>query len=284
MSGVSPRHLRPPRLAEVIAQELRDRILSGELPDGALLPKQEDLIEEFGVSLPSIRESLRVLETEGLVVVQRGNVGGAVVHHPGPAKAAYMLALVLQARGVPLGDVMTAIRAIEPVCAAACADRTDRAEALLPGLRATLDDAASVVGEGMRYAALARRFHHELVAHCGNETMILVVGALESLWSVHVSHLARRTNLGAYEDEGRRRRTLDEHEAIYHAIERGDARAAHRAVARHLAGPEEGDAAQPVRYAFDFATLVDAALARDGVAGEVVPVRPGGLDASGPIL
>ena len=270
----SPARLRQPRLAEVIARELRERILSGELPDGALLPKQEDLIEEFGVSLPSVREGLRVLETEGLVVVQRGNVGGAVVHRPGPAKAAYMLALVLQARAVPLGDVMVAIRAIEPVCAAACAERPDRAGEVLPHLRATLDEAAAVVGDGPAYAALARRFHHELVERCGNETMIVVVGALESLWSVHVEHLARRTDLGAYEDEARRRRTIDEHEAIYLAIEHGDARAAHRATATHLAGPEEGDAVRPVHYAVDVGAVVDAGLTRDALTGGA-PGGPG---------
>ena len=247
----------------MIAEELRARILSGELADGALLPKQEDLLEEFGVSLPSIREGLRVLETEGLIVVQRGNVGGAIVRRPQPAKAAYMLALVLQSRSVPLGDVMAAIRAIEPICAAACADRADRAEAVLPRLRAILDEAEAVVGEALSYADLARRFHGELVACCGNETMILVVGALESLWSVHVSHSARKASLGVYEDEGRRRSTIKEHERIYRAIEKGDARAAHRAAAGHLTGSLSGDGDRQLPYAFDFASVVDASLARD---------------------
>src|SRR4051794_13103182 len=94
--------LRQPRLAEMVAAVLRDRIVSGELEDGAMLPKQEDLLAEFRISPPPMREALRILETEGLITVRRGNTGGAIVHRPQPGKAAYMMGLVLQSRAVPL--------------------------------------------------------------------------------------------------------------------------------------------------------------------------------------
>jgi GntR family transcriptional repressor for pyruvate dehydrogenase complex len=97
--------LRQPRLAEMVADVLRRRILAGQLADGSMLPKQEELIDEFGVSKPSMREALRILETEGLITVQRGNVGGAIVHAPQASNAAYMLGLVLQSRSVSLYDV-----------------------------------------------------------------------------------------------------------------------------------------------------------------------------------
>src|SRR6201996_595515 len=115
----------------MVADGLRERILSGELADGAMLPKQDDLLAEFRVSPPSIREALRILETEGLITVQRGNVGGAIVHRPQPAKAAYMLGMVLQSRAVDLLDVQNALRSLEPVCAAAAASRPDRETTLL---------------------------------------------------------------------------------------------------------------------------------------------------------
>src|SRR4249920_1360984 len=124
MTAAAPkpqRHrMRQPRLAEMVSDALRDRILSGELADGALLPKQEELLAEFGVSQPPIREALRILETEGLITVQRGNVGGAVVHRPQAAKAVFMLGMVLQSRRATLGDVLTAMVAFEPACAGAC--------------------------------------------------------------------------------------------------------------------------------------------------------------------
>src|SRR5438309_709655 len=100
-ADLGPRQqLRQPRLAEMVAAALRKRIVSGGIEDGGMLPKQEDLMAEFGISLPPMREALRILETEGLITVRRGNTGGAVVHQPQATKAAYMLGLVLQSRDV----------------------------------------------------------------------------------------------------------------------------------------------------------------------------------------
>ena len=95
------RHQRVPqlRIAETVAAELRNRILT---EDNYRLPIQEQLVKDFGVSYPSIREALRILETEGLVTVRRGSVGGADVHRPDEFSAAYHLGLSLQAARVTL--------------------------------------------------------------------------------------------------------------------------------------------------------------------------------------
>jgi DNA-binding FadR family transcriptional regulator len=69
------------RVAESVAAELRARIL-GQGGEDYQLPTQDQLMAEFGVSHPSIREAIRILETEGLVTVRRGKVGGAQVHRP----------------------------------------------------------------------------------------------------------------------------------------------------------------------------------------------------------
>jgi DNA-binding FadR family transcriptional regulator len=129
------KQLRQPRLAEMVAAELRERILSGAIPDGGSLPKHEDLLEEFQVSGPSVREAFRILETEGLITVRRGNVGGAVVHVPQPSTAAYMLGVVMQAHDVSLSDVAAALQKIEPLCVALCAARSFRKRTIVPRLR-----------------------------------------------------------------------------------------------------------------------------------------------------
>ncbi len=63
--------LRQPLVAELIADTIRTRILRREPGYEESLPKQETLLDEFQVSKPSIREALRILETEGLVRVRR---------------------------------------------------------------------------------------------------------------------------------------------------------------------------------------------------------------------
>ena len=91
----------PVRLREKpqqIADALRRLILSGELSEGDSLGHEPELVERFGVSRPSLREALRILEAEGLITVVRGVLGGVVVHEPHERMAARTAALVLQAR------------------------------------------------------------------------------------------------------------------------------------------------------------------------------------------
>jgi DNA-binding transcriptional regulator YhcF (GntR family) len=66
------RRLSSRRTAEIVADELRQQIIDGRLADGDLLPGQKQLVEHFNVSLVSVREALRILETEGLVSVNVG--------------------------------------------------------------------------------------------------------------------------------------------------------------------------------------------------------------------
>ena len=223
----------------MVADELRERILSSDLPDGSLLPKQEDLLEEFRVSMPSIREALRILETEGLITVLRGNTGGAAIRLPQVSKVAYMLALVLQSRAVGVGDVADALRDLEALCAARAAERDDRARTVVPVLAARIAASEAAIDDADEYVHQARLFHEELVAGCGNETFMLMVGALESLWSSHVDRLARRTaRLGEFAEVAVRKKMLDDHVRLVNAIRRGDARKAEQLMRAHYAQPE----------------------------------------------
>ena len=228
---------RPPRLAESVADSLRERILSQEFADGDSLPKQEDLVREYRVSLPSVREALRVLETEGLITVQRGKIGGSIVHVPRAGKVAYMLGMVLQSRAVPVDDVVHAIGQIEPLCARACAERSDRRRAVVPTLRRTVKASEAVLRDPQEFARLARRFHEEIVATCGNQTFIVMVGALESLWSAQMSVASDGTPLGDFEMQGTRERSAAEHRRLLECIIAGDADGAEQVAREHQGAP-----------------------------------------------
>src|SRR5690349_15595404 len=66
---------RPREKPQLVADELRRMIVAGEFKDGELLGQEPELIDRFGVSRPSLREALRILETEGLISVVRGARG-----------------------------------------------------------------------------------------------------------------------------------------------------------------------------------------------------------------
>ena len=240
--------VRPQRVAELVAGRLRDRILRGEMRDGDLLPKEDELREEFPVSKPSMREALRILETEGLVTVRRGNQGGAVVHRPTAADAAYTLAIVLSGQRVSIDDVAASLREVEPACAALCAGRADRGEAVVPPLRGLYEESLAAVEDLVAVTALSRRFHETLVELCGNRTLILVVGALEALWSSHESAWAVHRAEPEAVPVDERRAALAVHGEIVDLIEAGDAAGVRQRVASHRESvqwyprPESGDA------------------------------------------
>ena len=257
--------------AEAIADELRERILSGEIGTGWVLPKLEELTDEFGASKVTVREALRILETEGLVSVQRGNVGGALAHLPTPGNAAYTLSLVLEGRRVTTDDVARAIERLEPLCAELCAERPDRESAVLPALRKAQADLEESLekGDSRSVAEACRRWHESLVANCGNETTAVVLGAIEAIWTAQIrAEGARSSAEGVPLAEALARRAYDEHAHIQRLIEAGDGVGAAEAARRHLGAAQPGAAVVVYPSAGDAdVRVVDAVLTRDEVLG-----------------
>jgi GntR family transcriptional regulator, transcriptional repressor for pyruvate dehydrogenase complex len=227
--------VRQPRLAELVAAKLRERIVSGRLTDGDVLPKQEDLGAEFGVSKPTMREAIRVLESEGLIEVQQGRFGGAVVHVPKVENIAVTMALVLETNGVQLPDVGLALQAIEPACVRLCALRPDRLEAVVPRLEELHAAAPEAVTDDERVVALSREFHEALAALCGNASLTLCAGALERLWTAHEGSWAEQAAHGhGFPELRTRREALEEHARVIECIRAGDGDGAVAAALAHL--------------------------------------------------
>jgi GntR family transcriptional regulator, transcriptional repressor for pyruvate dehydrogenase complex len=219
----------------MVAGLLRERILDGTLSDGDSLPRQEDMLEEFAVSKPSLREALRILEAEGLITVRRGNRGGAIVHAPRARNAGDTIGLVLKAQRVPVGDLRDALRHLEPLCAGLCAARADRRRAVVPRLKAAHDASLKVIDNEVEFVQQARRFHEELVAGCGNETLKLVVGALESLWSKQEEDWAKEATVaGGFPARERRMEGVRAHERLIELIQAGEEMHVARAARKHL--------------------------------------------------
>jgi DNA-binding FadR family transcriptional regulator len=236
LSPLNERQLHLPRIADVIADRIRELIISGEIADGERLPRLETLIEQFGVSAPSMREALRILEAEGLIAVKRGNVGGAIVQRPNAKTAAYNLALVLGSRGVNVGDVADALAELEPLCTMFCARRGDRNERVLPDLR-RLNDATrdALHSDELAFNEVASSFHAAVVRNCGNATLTLVVGALQSVWLTDVREwVASAIAHGTYFSVSERQETLEFHEQLADLIADGDEQRAYDVMRRHI--------------------------------------------------
>jgi DNA-binding FadR family transcriptional regulator len=214
---------------------LRDDILSGRLKEGDVLPSQESLFGEFGVSPPAVREAIHILETDGLISVRRGNVGGAVVHLPTAERTAHMISMVLQARAATPVDVSEALMHLEPICAGMCATREDRMTEVVPYLQDEIDTQTEQFDDVSHYVPNARHFHETLVARCGNEPMILLIGSLELIWSAHESSVWSDDGEPAPMVGKTRRAALRDHQRLLDAIREGNAARAVRLAQEHLA-------------------------------------------------
>ncbi len=228
---IGAHRIRQPRVAEIVAAQLREGILSGRIKEGDVLPSQEALLQEFGVSPPALREAIHILETDGLISVRRGNVGGAVVHPPSAERTAHMISMVLQTRAATPSDVSEALLHLEPICAGMCASREDRMTEVVPQLQAEIDLQAEQFEDLSRYVPNARRFHEALVSCCGNESMILLIGSLEFIWSAHESSVWSDDDV----NHTTMRAALRDHQRLLDAIRDGNASRAVRLAQEHLA-------------------------------------------------
>ena len=232
---MAAQRFRQPRVAEIVASKLRDDILSGRLKEGDVLPSQESLFVEFGVSPPALREAIHILETDGLISVRRGNVGGAVVHRPTAERTAHMISMVLQARAATPVDVSEALMHLEPICAGMCAARDDRMTEVVPYLQNEIDIQTEQFDDVSRYVPNARRFHETMVSRCGNEPMILLIGSLELIWSAHESSVWNDDGQPVPMVDNTRRAALRDHQRLLDAIAEGNAARAVRLAQDHLA-------------------------------------------------
>ena len=225
------RQVRVPKTAELVAAQLRRRIIKGELSEGEALPPEATLMEQFGVSRPTLREAFRVLEAEALISVRRGAHGGARVHAPDSSVAARYAGLLLEHRGTTVEDVYQASALLEPPCVALLA-RT-RTKSDIATLREVLAQADDLNADPLVVLAAQQAFHHAIVELTGNQTMTVLAGMLR-----HIVDLANEAYVSAEAAQPNARRAAGKgqktHAQVIDLIEAGDAEKASDLWRRHL--------------------------------------------------
>jgi DNA-binding FadR family transcriptional regulator len=177
--GASARSpIRIPKTAELVADEIRRMITRGQLKEGDTLQTEAQIITNFAVSRPTIREAFRILESEKLISVSRGSRGGALVHAPQAEQVARYAGYVLQSRQASYADVYQARAIIEPPSARLVAEtRSKDAPAIL--LEVIEEQRAAKATD--RFGQAVADFHSKLIELTGNQTLILLSGALDGI-------------------------------------------------------------------------------------------------------
>jgi GntR family transcriptional repressor for pyruvate dehydrogenase complex len=212
--------------ADGVFEQLRGQILSGELDSGAQLPNERELAAALGVNRASVREAVKRLEFLELVDVVHGQ--GTFVR-PFAASSSLQLveSLLLDPRTVTAALMRqilefrrdVTLRVVELAALRRTAAQIERGRALLERER-------GVSAEPMRALDLDLELNQLLGEASGN----LMYQLVSNLFSKLVARLGP-----LYYNERRDwRRSLETHEEMFAAVERGDAPEARTLIARML--------------------------------------------------
>jgi DNA-binding FadR family transcriptional regulator len=219
--GSPGRRVRPQKMADLVANRIREIIARGELKDGEWLPTEAELMARLGVSRPTLREAFRLLEADSLVTIRRGPPGGARVTVPGPEAAASLFGLLLTLSGTTLADVYTARAALEPAAVrrlVECGSEQDRR-----ALAAEVDVIRAAAPDPVRFSTAMVRFHQRVVELSGNRTLGTVAGMLVEIVNRHHFRTYRRDALTGERLRIDHARILVSYQRLLELVDAGDA-------------------------------------------------------------
>jgi GntR family transcriptional repressor for pyruvate dehydrogenase complex len=218
-------------MADVVARDLRTSIVRGTLKEGARLPPLERLGAQFGVSLAVVREAVRILETEGLLEIQRGAIGGIAIKTPTLDVVARAVGVYLQYQKVTVEDLLTARLGMEPFAAARLAAKPT--PKMIRTLKGLIETAHTCVADPLAFAKAATAFHQAIVALTGNKTLSAVHAALLNIVDAELTSMAARRGKGPSTAE-RREKGVKSYYHLLNLIKAGDSAGAEQHWTRHL--------------------------------------------------
>jgi GntR family transcriptional repressor for pyruvate dehydrogenase complex len=158
------------KATDLIAEQIRQRIFSGEYRTGDVLPSEAELVVQTASSGSSVRGALRILETQGLIHMKQGRSGGAIVKVPGQEELETTMSQLIRGQDISLKELLGMQDAIEPLCArlaAECRTEADIAaisEALELIMKHDGDVPSLLEAHSVWHIAVSRASHNQLLS------------------------------------------------------------------------------------------------------------------------
>jgi DNA-binding FadR family transcriptional regulator len=211
--------VRIPKAAELVSKELRNQIVRGVLKMGDSLTGEAELMTRFGVSRPTLREAIRILESEGLVRISRGARGGASVLSPSINIAARHIGFVLQANGTTLTDIYRVHMIVEPAAARIVAENSRKTAPAI--LRRCIEESRAQIDEDFGFGIATARFRNTLIEQANVPTLTLLMGMLNRIFELSWGTLTATAGR-QLDNAPDKRRGLRSLERLVEYIEAGD--------------------------------------------------------------
>jgi len=214
--------IKKTRIAEEVADRIRELMLDGTFPPGQPLPSERHLAERFGVSRGSIRDALRTLETIGLVETRHGQ--GTFPLELSVDRLVAPLASVMSYRADLQDELLDVRRMFEPAVARVAALRASEED--LAELQRILDAQRQKLKSGQSAIAEDTAFHAVLARSTRNRVVMSIMATLNDLLVESRTQSLLQT--------GRPARSVEGHEAVVAALRRRDAEGASQAMYQHI--------------------------------------------------
>jgi GntR family transcriptional repressor for pyruvate dehydrogenase complex len=219
--------IKKTRIHEEVVSQIHELIREGRFKAGDQLPSERELAETFQVSRTSVREALRALEAQGLIISRTGT-GNFVSDLPVESLVAPLAKLLIEEKNA-LADVFELRKLIEPQIASLAAVRATPRD--IERMKRLLDKQKEQVEQGATGVDADTEFHFAIGQATQNHAIEkLVSGLLDVL-----SH-SREESL---QTSGRRQASIDSHLAIVAAIEKHDEAKAREAMRYHIEQVEQ---------------------------------------------
>jgi GntR family transcriptional repressor for pyruvate dehydrogenase complex len=220
----APRVLRRPvKAPERVSLDIIRDIVAQGLKPGDRLPLETDMLALYGVSRPTLREALRMLEIQGLIVIKTRV--GMTVGRASPINLARSLTLYLTLAGVSYQELLDAWRLAEPLLARMAAANPDRervADLIGPHVDADKPD-----HDESHDIAAGYGLHAAIGKLAGNRVLSLLLMSVGLMVGEEIMSLARPNRLSPT--------TAADHAGIAAAIVAGDEDRSSEAMAEHIA-------------------------------------------------
>jgi DNA-binding FadR family transcriptional regulator len=208
---------------KALSAEIERKILGGELKPGEPLPAEQELAERFAVNRSTVREAIRQLEQEGLLV--RGAGRRLQVALPGLYDLSPRTTRALVLQQVTFRELWEIAVVLEP-CAARLA-ATHSTDSDLEELDANVEATAQAVRAGAAFTELDVQFHAIVARASRNRVLMLAREPVSLLYRPTLAELQRRLPQTG-------QRNLDAHRRIVAALRRRDADDAETWARKHL--------------------------------------------------
>ena len=210
---------------ELVAERLLDQIRDRHLTPGDVLPPERELVQTYGVGRSSVREALRMLESQGLIE-SRGDGALAVARLRNPFDQS--LDLLLRLEEATFANLFEVRRILEGEAAALAASRRTATD--LRAMESVVDAMDDALSSEQRFIEADLAFHMAVAAASRNPVLVHLMHAIRDL--------LQRSLSSSYHIPGSPESAIDMHRLILEAVAEKRPEAARQRMQEHVARVE----------------------------------------------